>query len=153
MVENKQEFNIKELSIKLQVLTNALKEERKKSQNYSTKLQEYEELLIKKDNEIININKVKFEIQSNLSALLKKPIKNTTDIKLNQVVNTFFNKEKINFDQFDRIKDENNSLKLEYKEYQKKYVFEHANRAQQKTTIDKTLATHDNNLTEQNTTN
>ena len=116
MVENKQEFNIKELSIKLQVLTNALKEERKKSQNYSTKLQEYEELLIKKDNEIININKVKFEIQSNLSALLKKPIKNTTDIKLNQVVNTFFNKEKINFDQFDRIKDENNSLKLEYKE-------------------------------------
>ena len=59
MVENKQEFNIKELSIKLQVLTNALKEERKKSQNYSTKLQEYEELLIKKDNEIININKVK----------------------------------------------------------------------------------------------
>ena len=64
MVENKQEFNIKELSIKLQVLTNALKEERKKSQNYSTKLQEYEELLIKKDNEIININKVKFEIQT-----------------------------------------------------------------------------------------
>ena len=59
MVENKQEFNIKELSIKLQVLTNALKEERKKSQNYSTKLQDYEELLIKKDNEIININKVK----------------------------------------------------------------------------------------------
>ena len=30
MVENKQEFNIKDLSIKLQVLTNALKEERKK---------------------------------------------------------------------------------------------------------------------------
>ena len=148
MVENKQEFNIKELSIKLQVLTNALKEERKKSQNYSTKLQEYEELLIKKDNEIININKVKFEIQSNLSALLKKPIKNTTDIKLNQVVNTFFNKEKINFDQFDRIKDENNSLKLEYKEYQKKYVFEHENREQQKIKFDTMLALQDKQIKE-----
>ena len=148
MVENKQEFNIKELSIKLQVLTNALKEERKKSQNYSTKLQEYEELLIKKDTEIININKVKFEIQSNLSALLKKPIKNTTDIKLNQVVNTFFNKEKINFDQFDRIKDENNSLKLEYKEYQKKYVFEHENREQQKIKFDTMLALQDKQIKE-----
>ena len=148
MVENKQEFNIKELSIKLQVLTNALKEERKKSQNYSTKLQEYEDLLIKKDNEIININKVKFEIQSNLSALLKKPIKNTTDIKLNQVVNTFFNKEKINFDQFDRIKDENNSLKLEYKEYQKKYVFEHENREQQKIKFDTMLALQDKQIKE-----
>lgn len=148
MVENKQEFNIKELSIKLQVLTNALKEERKKSQNYSTKLQEYEELLIKKDSEIININKVKFEIQSNLSALLKKPIKNTTDIKLNQVVNTFFNKEKINFDQFDRIKDENNSLKLEYKEYQKKYVFEHENREQQKIKFDTMLALQDKQIKE-----
>ena len=69
MVENKQEFNIKDLSIKLQVLTNALKEERKNSQNYSTKIQDFEELLIRKENEIININKVKFELQSNLSAL------------------------------------------------------------------------------------
>ena len=58
MVENKQEFNIKDLSIKLQVLTNALKEERKKSQNYYTKIQDFEELLVKKENEIININNI-----------------------------------------------------------------------------------------------
>lgn len=148
MAENKQEFNIKDLTIKLQVLTNALKEERKKSQSYSTKVQDFEELLLKKDTEIININKVKFELQSNLSALLKKPKKDSTDIKLNQVVNTFFNKEKIDFDQFDRIKDENNALKLEYKEYQKKYVFEHENREQQKIKFDTMLALQEKQIKE-----
>ena len=146
MVENKQEFNIKDLSIKLQVLTNALKEERKKSQNYYTKIQDFEELLVRKENEIININKIKFELQSNLSALLKKPKTDSTDIKLNQVVNTFFNKENINFALFDRIKDENNALRLGYKEYQKKYVFEHENREQQKIKFDTMLALQDKQI-------
>ena len=72
--QKKPELNIKDLTIKLQVLTNALVEERKKTQNYVTKIKEFEQMIAKKDNEIVNLNKQKFDLQSDLS-LAKKNTK------------------------------------------------------------------------------
>ena len=88
-------------------------------------------MIIKKDSEITNANKAKFDIQSELSTMTKKQKKDKTDIKLDQVVNTFFNKEQINFNQFDSIREENNAVKQEYKEYQRKFAEEHELREQQ----------------------
>ena len=65
--QSKEELKIKDLLIKLQVLTNALVEERKKSQAYVDRIKEYEESLRKKDDEIVELNKEKVELKSKLS--------------------------------------------------------------------------------------
>ena len=63
----KEELKIKDLLIKLQVLTNGLIEERKKSQSYLDRLKEYEESLQKKDSEIVDLTKEKFDLKSKLT--------------------------------------------------------------------------------------
>ena len=63
----KEELKIKDLLIKLQVLSNGLIEERKKSQNYLNRLKEYEESLQKKDAEIVELTKEKFDLKSKLT--------------------------------------------------------------------------------------
>ena len=63
----KEELKIKDLLIKLQVLTNGLIEERKKSQSYLDRLKEYEESLQKKDSEIVDLTKEKFDLKSKLA--------------------------------------------------------------------------------------
>ena len=145
--QKKPELNIKDLTIKLQVLTNALVDERKKTQNYVTKIKKFEQMIAKKDNEIVNLNKQKFDLQSDLS-LAKKNTKDKTDVKLNQVVNTFFNKDNINFDLFDRVKEENSALKFEYKELQKRCIEEHENCDQQKIKFDTLVALQDQQIKE-----
>ena len=57
----------KDLLIKLQILTNGLIEERKKSQNYLNKIKELEKILQAKDNEIVILSKVKFDLQTDLT--------------------------------------------------------------------------------------
>ena len=57
----------KDLLIKLQILTNGLIEERKKSQNYLDKIKELEKMLQKKDDEIILLSKAKFDLQADLT--------------------------------------------------------------------------------------
>ena len=63
----KEELKIKDLLIKLQVLTNGLIEERKKSQSYLDRIKEYEESLQKKDSEIADLTKEKFDLKSKLT--------------------------------------------------------------------------------------
>jgi len=63
----KEELKIKDLLIKLQVLTNGLIEERKKSQGYLDRIKEYEESLQKKDAEIVELTKEKFDLKSKLT--------------------------------------------------------------------------------------
>ena len=92
-------------------------------------------MIIIKETEITNANKAKFDMQTEQSTLTKKQKKDKTDVKLDQVVNTFFNKDKINFNQFDNIKEENNAVKQEYKAYQRKFIEEHELREQQKNEI------------------
>jgi len=57
----------KDLLIKLQILTNGLIEERKKSQNYLNRIKELEKILQTKDNEIVFLSKAKFDLQADLT--------------------------------------------------------------------------------------
>ena len=57
----------KDLLIKLQILTNGLIEERKKSQNYLDRIKELENILQTKDNEIVLLSKAKFDLQADLT--------------------------------------------------------------------------------------
>ena len=57
----------KDLLIKLQILTNGLIEERKKSQSYLDRIKELEKILQTKDNEIVFLSKEKFDLQANLT--------------------------------------------------------------------------------------
>ena len=65
--QQKEELKIKDLLIKLQVLTNGLIEERKKSQSYLERIKEHEETIQKKDAEIAQLTKEKFDLKSKLS--------------------------------------------------------------------------------------
>lgn len=58
---------MKDLLIKLQILTNGLVEERKKSKNYLEKIKELEKMLEKKDNEVVDLTKKNFDLQANLT--------------------------------------------------------------------------------------
>ena len=78
-------------------------------------------------------------MQSELSTLTKKQKRDKTDVKLYQVVNTFFNKDKINFNQFD-------NMKQEYKEYQRKFIEEHELREQQQMKFDTMIALQDQDI-------
>ena len=57
----------KDLLIKLQILTNGLIEERKKSQSYLDRIKELEKILQTKDNEIVFLSKAKFDLQADLT--------------------------------------------------------------------------------------
>ena len=63
----KEELKIKDLLMKLQILTNGLVEERKKSQSYLDRIKEYEDSLQKKDSEIVELTKEKFDLKSKLT--------------------------------------------------------------------------------------
>ena len=58
---------MKDLLIKLQILTNGLVEERKKSKNYLDKIKHLEKMLQQKDNELVELTKQKFELQAQLT--------------------------------------------------------------------------------------
>ena len=57
----------KDLLIKLQILTNGLIEERKKSQSYLDRIKELEKILQTKNNEIVSLSKAKFDLQADLT--------------------------------------------------------------------------------------
>ena len=57
----------KDLLIKLQILTNGLIKERKKSQSYLDRIKELEKILQTKDNEIVLLSKAKFDLQADLT--------------------------------------------------------------------------------------
>ena len=57
----------KDLLIKLQILTNGLVEERKKSKNYLEKIRYLEKYLQQKDKEVTDLTKQKYDLQASLS--------------------------------------------------------------------------------------
>ncbi len=108
MSEPKEELKIKDLLIKLQVLTNGLIEERKKSQSYLDRIKEYEVSIQNKDSEIVELTKEKFDLKSKLTLekskqapakknesyfsslfnkLIEKPVDDSKVTKLEQKVN------------------------------------------------------------------
>lgn len=76
MTEQRGELQIKDLLIKLQVLTYALLEERKKSQSYLERIKEFQDSIQKKETEIVELTKTKFTLQSQLSLQLAKKSQN-----------------------------------------------------------------------------
>lgn len=108
MSEPKEELKIKDLLIKLQVLTNGLIEERKKSQSYLDRIKEYEVSIQNKDSEIVELTKEKFDLKSKLTLekskqapvkknesyfsslfnkLIEKPVEDSKVTKLEQKIN------------------------------------------------------------------
>ena len=67
-----EELQIKDLLVKLDVLTYALIEERKKSQSYLVRIKEYQDSLQKKETEVVELTKTKFSLQSHLTMELAK---------------------------------------------------------------------------------
>ena len=57
----------RDLLIKLQILTNGLVDERKKSASYLQKIKELEKTLQQKENELVDLNKEKFDLKSALA--------------------------------------------------------------------------------------
>ena len=100
---------MKDLLIKLQILTNGLVEERKKSKNYLDKIKELEKILQQKDNEIVDLTKQKFELQANLTFERSKKV-NTNTKKKNIDENQINHYEEIINEQGFRLRELNNKL-------------------------------------------
>jgi chromosome segregation ATPase len=100
---------MKDLLIKLQILTNGLVEERKKSKNYLDKIKELEKMLQQKDNEVVDLTKQKFELQANLTFERSKKVK-TNSKKKNIDENQINHYEEIINEQGFRLRDLNNKL-------------------------------------------
>ena len=86
----KEELKIKDLLIKLQVLTNGLIEERKKSQSYLDRIKEYEDSLQKKDSEIVELRKEKFDLKSKLTLEKSKQGEKKADSYLSSLLKRLF---------------------------------------------------------------
>ena len=76
MTDIKGELQIKDLLLKLHVLTYGIIEERKKSQTYLVRIKELQDSLQKKEVEVVELTKSKFDLQSKLSLELSKKTQN-----------------------------------------------------------------------------
>ena len=105
----KENDKMKDLLIKLQILTNGLVEERKKSKNYLDKIKELEKILQQKDNEVVDLTKQKFELQANLT-FEKSKKQGKTNKKKNIDENQINQYEEIINEQGFRLRDLNSKL-------------------------------------------
>ena len=77
--------NTKDLLIKLQILSNGILEEKKKSKNYLEKIKDLEKCLKQKDNEVVSLTKQKYDLQESLTfEKSKRPIK-TNNKKIDKI--------------------------------------------------------------------
>lgn len=115
----KEELKIKDLLIKLQVLSNGLIEERKKSQSYLDRIKEYESSLQKKDAEIVDLTKEKFDLKSKLS--LEKSKANSSQ-KNDSFFSGFFSKKPPDTAKVAKLEEAINQQNLEIKELTQKLM-------------------------------
>jgi len=111
--QQKEQFKIKDLLIKLQVLVNGILEERKKSQGYLKRIKEYEDSVQKKESEIVELTKEKFELKSKLT--LEKSKQGPVGKKGQSTFSTFFQK------MVDKPPDDSKIAELEATLNQKEY--------------------------------
>ena len=81
--------NTKDLLIKLQILTNGLLEERKKSKSYLEKIKDLEKLLQQKDNEVVTLTKQKFDLQASLTFEKSKKQTKTNKKKTDESIDQY----------------------------------------------------------------
>ena len=107
----KGELQIRDLLIKLQVITNGLIEERKRSQEFLSRLKVYDESLKQKESENLELTKAKIDLLSKLSIERSKKAPNKKGMATNVVADL---EEKVN-KQAEEIKTLNQQL-MENKE-------------------------------------
>lgn len=118
MVEEEAQHQIKDLVIKLKVLSEGLIEERKKSQSYLARVKEYDGLLIQKDNEIQNLLKDKFDLQSKLD--IEKSCQITPESNFKSVMNTLLKTKFTGQEEINQLNQENAQLKFELQRQKQK---------------------------------
>ena len=139
---------IKDLETKLFVLAQGLRDEKEKAKEYLDKLKELEETLAKKDNDIAVLTKAKQDLQASI-ALEKKSLKDTNQVKLNSVVNKLFTNDKVNFTEFDKMRDINAALRYENKAISKQCLENTEDLDQKKMKFATTLAEKEMEITKE----
>ena len=138
--QQKEELKIKDLLIKLQVLTNCLIEERKKSQSYLERIKEHEETIQKKDTEIAQLTKEKFDLKSKLSI---ERSKTAPGKKNDSYLSSFLNKFKDSGPQDAKVaqlEEKLNQQEFEIRELNQKLMEEKESFDQQKIKFESTIA-------------
>jgi chromosome segregation ATPase len=138
--QQKEELQIKDLLIKLQVLTNGLIEERKKSQSYLERIKEHEETIQKKDTEIAQLTKEKFDLKSKLSI---ERSKTAPGKKNDSYLSSFLNKFKDSGPQDAKVaqlEEKLNQQEFEIRELNQKLMEEKESFDQQKIKFESTIA-------------
>ena len=134
----KEELKIKDLLIKLQVLTNGLIEERKKSQSYLDRVKEYENTLQKKDSEIVELRKEKFDLKSKLTLEKNKQVEKKNDSYFSSFLNKIIDKP-VDDSKVEKLEEKINQLTLENKDLSQRYMEEKETYDQQKIKFQTTL--------------
>ena len=130
--QQKEELKIKDLLIKLQVLTNGLIEERKKSQSYLDRIKEYEQSLQKKDAEIADLTREKFDLKSKLTLEKSKQAPNKkNDSYLSSFLNKFMEKP-VDDSKVGKLEEKINQQKFEIKDLTQRLMEEKESFDQQK---------------------
>ena len=146
MLEQKGELQIKDLLLKLQVLTYGIIEERKKSQSYLQRIKEFEATLQKKDSEIVELTKAKFDLQSKLTLeLSKKSLSKKNDGYISSLINKFTEKPA---DQgyVTELQEKINQLKFEVKDLTQRLMEEKETFDQQKIKFQTMITLQNNNI-------
>ena len=119
----------RDLLIKLQILSNGLVEERKKSASYLQKIKELEQTLQQKENELVDLNKEKFDLKSALAIeKSKRAIKKEES-------GGFFSRRRgntVNLGKISEYEETINQLKFEIKDLTSRLMDEKENFDQQK---------------------
>ena len=127
----KEELKIKDLLVKLQVLTNGLIEERKKSQSYLDRVKEYEDTLQKKDSEIVELRKEKFDLKSKLTLEKSKQIDKKNDSYFSSLLNKIIEKP-VDESKVGKLEEKINQLTFENKDLTQRLMEEKETFDQQK---------------------
>ena len=143
----KEELKIKDLLIKLQVLSNGLVEERKKSQNYLDRIKEYEDSLQKKDAEIVELTKEKFDLKSKLTLEKSKQAPNKkNDSYFSSILNKITQKP-VDESKMTKLEEKINQQSFEIKDLSQRLVAEKENYDQQKIKYQTLLTVQSQELT------
>lgn len=143
---SEEQFNINDLTIKIQVLSKGLIDERQKSQNYLNKIKEFEEMISQKDLEIVTLNKEKFDLHTTLLAEQKLDNKTKAEAAINDVVNKVFDINAKEYDEFEKVKETNNQLKAQRKDLTTKLVHAHELFDQQRMKFDTLITIQETQL-------
>ena len=146
--QKKEELKIKDLLIKLQVLTNGLIEERKKSQSYLDRIKEYEESLQKKDAEIAELTKEKFDLKSKLTLEKSKQGPNKkNDSYFSSFINKFMEKP-VDDSKVGKLEETINQQKYEIKDLTQRLMEEKESFDQQKIKFQTMITLQNQQMTE-----